>query len=112
MLPQQHRLSKDKEIDLVKKEGVLHRSKNFGLLVLDNKDVFKAGIIVSKKVYKKATDRNRSRRLIREALRQILPEVSNNVYVLFLVNRNLINADLNEIKKDILAVFKTAEIIK
>lgn len=76
MLPKQHRLDR-KDFDLVFKKGRRIRGKNFSLVVLaagGRNEECKIGVVVSKKVFKKAVDRNKLKRQIRS----ILKRQSNN----------------------------------
>lgn len=76
MLPKNNRLSRS-DFDTVYKQGRRIRGKSFGLIVLptENKnDPSKIGIAITKKVAKKAVDRNQLKRQIRSILvENILP---------------------------------------
>jgi len=72
MLPKQHRLARS-DYDLVFKKGRRQRGKNFGLIVLpaDKDESCKIGIVVTKKVHKKAVDRNKLKRQIRNTINSL-----------------------------------------
>ena len=70
MLPKQNRLARS-EFDLVFKKGRRIRGRSFSLIILsgeDKKEPIKIGIIVTKKVYKKAVDRNKLKRQIKNTI--------------------------------------------
>ena len=70
MLPFKNRLTRKEDFQLVHKNGKFFSAKSLSLLFLPNNlPQTRIGIVVSKKNLKKATDRNRIRRLLRETLR-------------------------------------------
>lgn len=80
-LPKQHRLRRYQEFKQVYQQGNRYYGKWLVLRVLPTVDSQQAtptriGISVSQKVSKKAVVRNRLKRRIRAACRQLLPEIS------------------------------------
>lgn len=70
MLPKKYRLSRS-DFDLIYKKGRRLRGSNFGIAYLpaeNNDESCKIGIVISKKVYPKAVDRNRLKRQLRAIL--------------------------------------------
>lgn len=70
MLPKQHRLIRN-DFDLVFKKGRRIRGKAFSLVIIpseDKSEPSKIGIVVTKKVCKKAVDRNKLKRQIRNTI--------------------------------------------
>lgn len=100
-LPTRHRLKKKKEFDLVKREGKLIRDKLFSVLFFKDKtsDGPKFGLVVSKKIDKRAVERNRIRRLLAEAIAELLPETGKNLKFVILAKHTLKTATLSEIKE-------------
>lgn len=74
--PREQKLKHKKDIDLLFQKGKWSTCGNLRVITLDlskygdleNKD-FKIGVSVSKKFFKKAVDRNRIKRLLKEAYR-------------------------------------------
>lgn len=70
MLKKQQRLNKDKQFNLIFKKGRTSYGPEFGLKVMvNNSSVSRFAFIVSKKVSKRAVERNLIKRLLREAVR-------------------------------------------
>jgi ribonuclease P protein component len=69
VIPKNNRLSRKSEITEVRENGRIWRGRNLVAIRL-LKEEFKAGIVVSKKIDKRAVVRNRIRRIIMEAIRE------------------------------------------
>ncbi len=101
MLAKHNRLTDKKQISLIFKTGKRIHGSFFSLIFLpsiDNK--FKAVFLIAKKVSIKATRRNRMRRVLSEAVRQIQKE--KNLPGINLVVRALSDpkeVSVNEVKK-------------
>jgi len=108
MLASKYRLSKNSDIEKVKKEGVLFKRKLFGVIVLEKEknEVSRFGFIVSTKISKQAFQRNRIKRALREAVRHNLIIVGKGYDVLFLpktiITRILTDEIMREVKRFIL----------
>ncbi|KAA3403413.1 ribonuclease P protein component [Akkermansia muciniphila] len=63
-----------------------------------NKGTFRIGITTSKKIGK-AHDRNRARRLIKEAVRQLAPQIRPNVDLIFVARSKTCYTKLSPVKK-------------
>ncbi len=98
-LAKQYRLKGKKEFERVKKEGRLINGLLFSLLILKSQqtDGPKFGFVVSKKIDKRAVVRNRIRRLISEAVRQVLPDIRQDLKVVFLAKLSLKKASSEEV---------------
>lgn len=103
MLPKQYRLPLRKELLKIKKEGKLHPGKFFSLLVNNkgNENFSRFGFIISKKVHKKASKRNRVRRLLIESIRSCLPKIKPGFDYVFLAKKLIVDRKLLEIKKEV-----------
>lgn len=112
MLPKINRLPLRTEFKRLKKEGVMVSGPLFSLLAADSKTekppLF--AFIVSKKIDKRATARNRVRRLLSEAVWEILPRVRPGAEGVFLTKKSIIGRDLEEIKKNVADVFTNARL--
>ncbi|MFA5228326.1 MAG: ribonuclease P protein component [Candidatus Paceibacterota bacterium] len=71
MLPKENRLKKKKEFEAIFENGRIKKGKNIIVRYLGNgTEETKVGFIVSKKVSKKAVERNKIKRQLREATKQ------------------------------------------
>ena len=73
----------------------------------------KVGVVVSKKIHKRAVRRNRIKRLIREAYRLILKSgeadcLQNRLSVIFVGRKGALDCDFSDIKKSILKLLNKA----
>lgn len=113
MLPKEHRLHKDKEIkDLVKSgqtfflpEMVIKYKKN-------KEDKSKAAFIVSTKVDKRATVRNKLARQLREVVRELLPKLKNGYSLLIIAKKSALELDFARIKKQLDFALSKAKLYK
>lgn len=112
MLPKQYRLS-DKDFPVVKKEGYKVFGSLFGLLVKKDKEEKEAkfGFVVSKKVDKRATVRNKVKRRLDQALLTFLPKIKSGVKVVFLARRSLIDQEFKKIKTEMTRMFKKGDLL-
>ncbi|KKR09921.1 MAG: Ribonuclease P protein component [Parcubacteria group bacterium GW2011_GWA2_39_18] len=97
-----HSLRLKKDIDLVFKKGRKHSSRAFYLKCIDSKkSFFRYAIVVSSKISKKATTRNKIRRQIKEIIRKhqkiILP-----VDFVVLVQKSILEKKFKEIEEEML----------
>lgn len=113
MLPRKYRLRNTKNFDRVKSEGKVIQSKNFGLAVFKRKDKesSKFGFVVSTKISKKAVDRNKTKRRLREEVRKNLDKIKSGHDVVFLAKGRILDEDKEELAKEVLMAFKKVEII-
>jgi ribonuclease P protein component len=78
-------------------------SENFILILCKNTETKNLVVVVSKKVAARAVDRNRIKRLIKEALRQIMVE---NYTLKIIVKKNFASAKMAEVKDELAALLK------
>jgi len=97
MLPRAYRLPASRFAS-VKSQGQLIQTSLFGCLILASHEPnSRLGFIVSTKLSSKATVRNHIRRLLREAVRALLPRLSPGHDFLILAKHPLLNANLKVI---------------
>ena len=107
MLKRENRIRLKKEFTEIKNKGRVLYSPFFGWLTYkENDDLKKFGFIVSKKISKKAVDRNRIRRILSEIIRKNLDKFENGTRVVFLVKKEILNKKMIDIEKEIFKFLK------
>lgn len=104
MLKKENRISGKKEFGEIKNEGRLVGGRGFGMLVGQIQGSAhtigkKFGFIVSKKISKRAVDRNRIKRLLAEGVRKNLDKFPEGTRIIFLAKKELLKMKAEEIKK-------------
>jgi ribonuclease P protein component len=114
VLPKRHRLLLNKEFERTKKVGRRQTGPFFGVVTAeqDQPRDTKFGFVISRKIDKKATVRNRLKRLLCEAVGRLLPKIKSGYDVLFLAKRPLVRKDLGEIEKEVERMFRKVRLIK
>ena len=85
MLPKKNRLTKKTDFDKIFKEGEGLKERGLLFKVKTGEGVSRFGIVVSKKVSRKATERNRIRRILSEAIAQLKVEITKPVDIVIIV---------------------------
>ena len=106
----QEKLKKETEISLLFKKGKWKTCDNIKMMVLKNQDISqpKVGVSVSKRFFKKAVDRNRIKRLLRESYRHN-KEIFSTAFgtksyvMIFWVSKEM-PAHLNDVEKNFLKI--------
>jgi len=113
MLPKKYRLKDFWEIEEVKKKGQLFQSLSFGVLVFfrDKKQNSRVAFIVSLKISKKSVERNRTKRLLSEAVRGFLPSIKPGYDLVFLIKKNLVGRNKQEVEKEVERILKIGKLI-
>ena len=113
MLAKIYRLQKKKDIERVFKKG---KGLKEGFLILkttkNNLESSRFGFVISQKVSKKATVRNKIKRRLREAIKENLCLLKEGRDNLLIALPGLGNKNFLEIKKMISVLFKKAKIKK
>jgi ribonuclease P protein component len=103
---------KGKEFEKVLKRG---KSFKFGGLVLKlllERKGKKFGFLISKKVIKKATQRNRLKRRLREILREKVEEIKNGTRIVFIALPGLEKKNFKELEEIFEKLIKKSKILK
>lgn len=113
MLARGHRLNKKQDIEKVFKRGRSVYAGSLGLRASPNNlETSRFTVVVSLKVSKKAVERNRLKRRLREILRQeIMPAVKNGIDGLILTQPPLLKLTFLELRELMLALFKKARLL-
>jgi ribonuclease P protein component len=102
-----NRIGSKKDFLEIKNKGEMSYSPIFGLLILKKEDEEKKfGFIISKKISKRAVDRNKIKRYLSEAVRRSLKDIKEGTRGVFLVKREILNKKLEEIVVEVEKVFK------
>ena len=102
MLKKINRVSKRKEVMELRGSRIVYQSPIFGMLFLDKKDGEKKFMaVVSKKISKKAVERNKIKRQLFEVLRLNLEKIRPGVRAGFLVRKKILDCKWEEIKAEV-----------
>lgn len=103
MLPRPHRLSGEKNFELLARRGKKLRGKLLTVSTLADKpdQPTRFGIVCSLRVSKKAVIRNRLRRQISEILRLALPQITPGAMVMVQVGVEAVGKGYNEIETEL-----------
>jgi len=113
MLSKINRLAKKKDFERVFKEGRSSYTKLTGVKSAPNDlAIIRFGILVGTKVSKKAVDRNKIKRRVREIIRGKLNDLKNGFDCIIITLPGIINHDFEEIKKDLEFNFKRSRLLK
>jgi ribonuclease P protein component len=113
MLPKENRLKKKKEFEAVFKGGRHIKSQNFFIKYLANgTDKTRIGFVVSKKVGKRAVDRNKAKRRMREAFRNIDGKLKDGISVIVVAYPSMKGVKFKEVLAEIESALKKGELIK
>jgi len=96
------KLTKNKEFEKIYKNGKSSFNKLLGIKTIksDNKKA-RFGIIVSTKISKKAVERNKIKRQIREILRKELRKIKENIECVIITRPEILNKKYREIEQSI-----------
>lgn len=113
MLPKQFRLQDYQDIEKVKNKGRLYQAPFFGVLVFSRNDTQNSRFtfLISLKISKKATKRNRAKRLLSESVRLLLPKIKPGYDLVFLAKKNIIDKFKTEIGIEVERVFEKIELM-
>lgn len=106
MLSQNNRLKKEKDFAAVLKDR--RRTEGKGMFLKNRRNDLKDsrfGIIISKKVSKKAVDRNRIHRQINESIGRLLKEIKKGRDITIITTAEIMKLSSIEIEKSLKEVF-------
>lgn len=113
MLYAQNRLAKRKDIECVHKTGRAFFVRDMGLRIARNtQKQSRFTVVTSIKVSKKAVDRNKLKRRLREIVRkEILPQVKNGFDGIINTKKTLLDLSFDELRETTIKLFKKAKLI-
>lgn len=113
MLARRNRIVKQKDFEKVFKQGRSYYTKSLGAKTLVSQSEFnRFGIVISTKVSKKAVERNRLKRQIRQVLRELNKELESGFDLVIMVLPGFINQDYRTVKGEIERVFRKLRLLK
>ena len=102
MLKKINRIGQKKEFLEVKNKGKMFNSPLFGAIFLvgETEDI-KFGFVISKKISKRAVDRNKIKRRISEVLRKRLSDFRPGTRMIFLAKKSLLGVKIRGVEEEI-----------
>lgn len=88
MLPREKRLIKERDFARAYQKGKRASSPFFNVSIAPNRTrITRVGVVVGKKFSKKATERNRAKRIFREAVRAVYGDIRSGLDVVIFVKK-------------------------
>ena len=114
MLPREKRLIKGRDFDRAYQKGKRTKTQHFNINVLPNRQALtRVGVVVGKKISKKAIERNRAKRVFREAVRVIYDNIRPGLdIVIFVKKPNIQKLKPEALKTELKRVLEKAGAIK
>lgn len=101
MLSKKYRLAKTTDINIVHKTGETFFTKHFVLKFSKNGlDYSRFTILISTKVSKNATVRNRVKRLLRERVKFLWSDIKPGYNLMLIVSKNIVGSDKKPISRE------------
>jgi len=111
MLKKQNRLRGEKDFEKIIKKGERFWDIFLFLKVIKNNlMIVRVGLVISRKVSKKAVERNRIKRQLSEILRIKINEINSGYDLVFFVKKGIKTRSFSEIKESVEALLKSAKI--
>src|SRR3989338_7023851 len=111
MLPKLQRINLKKDFKRVAAGKSLETKYLKLFFKLGDNEIPKVGIAPSSKVFKKATDRNRARRLVSAAFESLYKNLPNNINIMALPKAGITGVKSSDVLLDLEKVLKKAQII-
>lgn len=113
MLKRANRLHLERDIARVRAKGSSKRGQLFNLryFVLDERETSRVAFVVSKKISKKAVERNRVSRWAREVVQKLLPSFGVSVDIVLSAQQPFAKYSFESCEKEIEKLFKDAGLI-
>ncbi|OGF24229.1 ribonuclease P protein component [Candidatus Falkowbacteria bacterium RIFCSPLOWO2_02_FULL_45_21] len=113
MFAKQRSLVKQKDFEKIFKQGRAYYTKLLGVKILTNQSNFnRFGIIVGAKVSKKATERNRLKRQLRQAVWELDKKLKPGFDLAVMALPGFLNQTYANVKSELEKIFKGLKIFK
>lgn len=114
MLARKNRLTDSRDFKKVRESGRVSQFLNFGVAYVDRKDEKppRFGFVVSTKISKGASDRNRIKRAMSEAVRGMAVYARQGVDVVFLAKNAATGSSTDKIMKEVRKALKEKGLVK
>jgi ribonuclease P protein component len=113
MLPKEHRLRLFKDFKKVLGKGVGLKESGLYVKFVDNNLLkTRVAVVVSKKQYKKAAQRNKIKRKIREIIRKNLPQIKEGKDIVVVIFKGLGEETFNNLQKKVMSIFDKLKLTK
>lgn len=113
MLARQRRLVREKDFEKIFRQGKAYYTKLLGVKALASQAIFnRYGLVVSAKVSKKASDRNRLKRQLRAAVRGLDKKLISGLDLVIMVLPGLLKQDYKTIKSELERIFVKLKLFK
>lgn len=107
MLKKINRLSKRKDFQEIKELGKIYQSPIFGLALIKKEEEGKQfGFIISKKISKRAVDRNKIKRYLSQSIKNNLVNIPEGIRAVFLAKKDLLGKKYEEINEEVIEIIK------
>lgn len=104
MLKKEYRITSRSDFKEVKEKGEIKGTPLFGLVWMEREGQ-KFGTIISKKISKKAVERNQIRRRLMEVVRKNMEIFPKDFWGIFLVKKNILGEKTEKIEKCLKKLF-------
>lgn len=113
MLPKQNRLRKKKDFEKVLREGRwIKNGFLFLKWIFNDLKISRFGFVVSKKISKKSTLRNKIKRRLREIIKRELPEIKKGIDGVFISKTGLEKKGFQQLEEAVVKILTKARILK
>lgn len=114
MLAKRFRIAERKDFERVEKEGRIFQSKSFGLAYFNRNDNQPArfGFVISTKIAKEATKRNKAKRALAEVARLNLDNIKDGFDIVFLAKQTILNKSTQDITNEVERALFQAYLLK
>jgi ribonuclease P protein component len=112
MLPSKNRLTREKDFKKISTSGKSFFSPLFRVKIIKNNlEQSRFGFVISTKVSKKAVERNRLKRQLREIIRLNLDKVTPGFDVMISVNSKTLKESYQELENKLLFLLRKAKLV-
>ena len=113
MLPKKNRLTKDADFQKIRRSGLSFFSSWFRLGLMPNKrDFSRFAVVISTKVSKKATERNRLKRQLREIIHLNFDKIKSGYDVSLSTNYKALGKEYKDLENDLLRLLNKSKLLK